>query len=314
MVITFVQQKKRQKYLAYVFGVLLVAGLAVIIWQLFLAERLTDPVEESEAEKAPKISIDFGIFDNPFLVNLQPFERISLYSSETERESLTPILSWRSVPRAAIYFWEVMGVESGQTVETSVALSKELNPSTIYIWRVRACNEDQSNCSSWSNDCQTGMEVECWYFATKDKEPFNLTSPFSRSKNRALNPTLSWQSFSGAAVYFWEVVGAESGETSETSVRLLENLKPSTTYIWRVMACDEEQSECTPWSSRTFTTTFGLSVPTLVGPKVKELIIGRNNPFIPYPPEEVIEEEPEEMTEGEPEEEVGEEIKEEPEE
>jgi hypothetical protein len=153
-----------------------------------------------------------------------------------------------------------------------VTISKKLNPSTTYTWRVSACKKDMSECSAWSNGRFTTL-----------KEPFrSLISPVSGAKDVSLTPTLSWQSVPGAEIYSWEIIGVESGQTEQTSVTISKKLNPSTTYTWRVSACKKDMSECNVRRSGTFTTVAGLPIPELVSPPVGETFLGRDNPFIPY--------------------------------
>jgi len=114
-------------------------------------------------------------------------------------------------------------------------------------------------------------------------QPFEkISTLLIGAKDISLTPTLNWESVPGAEIYFWEIIGAASGQTTETSVTVSEELKPSTTYIWRVKSCKKDEAECSAWSSRTFTTVISLFPPGLVSPQVEEIFVGRENPFLPY--------------------------------
>ena len=114
-------------------------------------------------------------------------------------------------------------------------------------------------------------------------QPFEkISAPFLGAKDISLTPTLRWESAPGAEVYFWEIIGAASDKTTETSATISEKLKPSTTYIWRVKSCKEDKTECSAWSSRAFATVISLFPPGLVSPQVEEIFVGRENPFLPY--------------------------------
>jgi len=272
MPIAFIEPKRRQQYLILLL-IVVVLGILFLVWNYFLAKPLPPvfpPVPPSE------IKINFEILGTPFLIESQSFEEITPPGAKDI--SLTPTLSWQSVSGAEIYLWEIIGVESGQTEQTSVTISKKLKPSTTYVWRVSSCKKDMSECSAWSSGGFTTLE-----------EPFrSLISPVSGAKDISLTPTLSWQSVSGAEIYLWEIIGVESGQTEQTSVTISKKLKPSTTYVWRVSSCKKDMSECSVRRSGTFTTVSGLFPPELVSPPIGETFVGRDNPFVPYKIEEKI--------------------------
>jgi hypothetical protein len=142
------QEKKRRKYLIIIIVVAVLGIVTFLIYKHLSQEEISSPVAVAPKKE---VKINFELFKNPTLVNLQPFEEITLPSPEADAVSLNPTLSWQSVPEAEIYLWEVVGVESGNTKETSATVSKRLEPSATYIWRVKACKEDMSECSLWSS-------------------------------------------------------------------------------------------------------------------------------------------------------------------
>jgi hypothetical protein len=278
MPITFIEPKRRKYYLILLL-VVVVIGVLFLIWNYFF---LKAPLPISKPTPPREIKINFETLEKPFLIESQPFEGIPFPSPGAKDVSLTPTLSWQSVPGAEIYVWEIIGVKSDQTEQTSVTISKPLNTSTTYVWRVKSCNKDMSECGAWSGDCQTGGEVGCWRFTTIAHLPLILVSPSPGAKDVSLTPTLSWQNVSGAETYFWNLIGIESGQTSSTSVSISKKLEPSTTYVWRVKSCNKDMSECGAWGVGTFTTISGLLSPELISPPIEKIFIGRENPFAPY--------------------------------
>ncbi len=281
MAIKFIKERKKQKYLIIGFGAILLVT-AVVLWFGYFKKEKPDEFLPIGVVPVREIEINFGVLENPLLIEFQPFVKISTLLIGAKDISLTPTLSWESVPGAEIYFWEIIGVASDKTTETSVTVSEKLKPSTTYIWRVKSCNKDGTECSAWSNNCQVEEGLGCWRFTTVEKPSLILISPFLGAKDISLTPTLSWESVPGTEIYFWEIIGVASDKTTETSVTVSEKLKPSTTYVWRVMSCKEGGAECSAWSNRTFTTVIFLFPPGLVSPQAEEIFVGRENPFLPY--------------------------------
>ncbi len=73
MAITFVEQRKKQKYL---FSIL--AGLLLLIFFVFCREFFAKPkpidLLTEEVPEQEKIKINFEIFQSPWLQELEPFE------------------------------------------------------------------------------------------------------------------------------------------------------------------------------------------------------------------------------------------------
>ncbi len=280
MAIKFVKERERQKYLIGGFIVVLIIT-ASVLWFGYFEKEETVALSPIAAAPIREIKINFEILENPLLIEFQPIERI-LYPFPGARDvSLTPTLSWESVSVAEVYFWEIIGVDSGQTEETSVTISKPLQPATTYVWRVKSCKKGGTECSAWSNNCQVEEGLRCWRFTTGERSFLILASPFPGARDVSLTPTLSWESVSVAEVYFWEIIGVDSGQTEETSVTISKPLQPATTYVWRVKSCKKGGTECSAWSSRIFTTSIILSPPGLILPPIEEISAGRENPFKP---------------------------------
>ncbi len=150
MAIKFIKERKKQKYLIIGFGAILLVT-AVVLWFGYFKKEKPDEFLPIGVVPVREIEINFGVLENPLLIEFQPFVKISTLLIGAKDISLTPTLSWESVPGAEIYFWEIIGVASDKTTETSVTVSEKLKPSTTYVWRVMSCKEGGAECSAWSN-------------------------------------------------------------------------------------------------------------------------------------------------------------------
>ena len=150
MAVKFIRERKKQKYLIIIFGVIIIITLIVLWFGFFKGKKfISGPVVIPPTME--EIKIEFKNLENPLLIELHPFEKIPSPFPGAKDVPLKPTLTWESVPGAEVYLWEVIGVESGKTDQTSVTLSKELKPATTYIWRVKSCNKDMTDCSAWSS-------------------------------------------------------------------------------------------------------------------------------------------------------------------
>jgi hypothetical protein len=160
MAITFVEKRKRLRSLVFVFLAILAAIIIIVlrptIFDLLVEVKplVSPPLELTEE----KIEIDFGALADPLLVTFRPFEFSAFPRPEAKDVPLMPTLEWQSVPGAETYEWEIFGVESGKTEQTSVTVTKKLTPSTTYVWRVRSCTEENI-CSAWSGQVFTASFV-----------------------------------------------------------------------------------------------------------------------------------------------------------
>lgn len=85
MAITFVEKRKRQRYLIPALAALIFV-LAIVIWQGFFVERELPALPPPETA-APKIEINFEILQHPLLEKLQPFPEIEPFEEELGREN-----------------------------------------------------------------------------------------------------------------------------------------------------------------------------------------------------------------------------------
>lgn len=84
MAITFLQQKKRQKYLLIILGVLIAISL-LVVWQMFFIKSALTPVEQ--VVKTPEVKMDFKTLENPIFAELTPFEKIPSFGDDTGRDN-----------------------------------------------------------------------------------------------------------------------------------------------------------------------------------------------------------------------------------
>jgi len=84
MAITFIQQKKRQKYLLIILVVLIAISL-LVVWQVFFTKPA--PVYVPTVVEGPKVEIKFEVLENPIFKKLTPFNPIPSFEEETGREN-----------------------------------------------------------------------------------------------------------------------------------------------------------------------------------------------------------------------------------
>jgi hypothetical protein len=89
MAITFIEKRKRSRYLVFVFLAILVAIIIILLWPnisgyLFEIEsEILPPLEKTER----KIEIDFEVFGHPLLEKLKLFPEIEPFAEEVGREN-----------------------------------------------------------------------------------------------------------------------------------------------------------------------------------------------------------------------------------
>jgi hypothetical protein len=181
----------------------------------------------------------------------------------TTDQPLNPTLSWDASTAATSYEYcyyttDITNCDEPwilTTTNTSIGLSG-LAPNTTYHWQVRAVNAGgttNANSGTW------------WTFTTIPNAPaaFSKSAPANGATDQPLDPTLSWDSSSGAASYEYCYYITESSDcnepwtltTTNTSVGL-SGLAPNTTYHWQVRAVNTggtTHADTDTWWS--FTTT-----------------------------------------------------------
>jgi len=85
MAITFLEQKKKQRYMAFTLGILILAT-AFIVWLGFLRKSGT-PVIEVPVIKPPEVKIDWSALANPFFEKIQPVEEAKPLEGQAGREN-----------------------------------------------------------------------------------------------------------------------------------------------------------------------------------------------------------------------------------
>lgn len=85
MAITFIEKRKRLKYLFPILAILILVAI-IVIGRSFLVR--IEPLIPSQFEiPVEKIEIDFEVFKNPLLEKLQPFPEIEPFTEEIDREN-----------------------------------------------------------------------------------------------------------------------------------------------------------------------------------------------------------------------------------
>ncbi len=182
--------------------------------------------------------------------------------------ALAPTLTWNTVTSAASYRVQISTVNTFATFFTqdstlasgSKAISG-LSISTKYYWRVNATNVGGT--SPWAMDSFTTVMAA-------PAAPV-LTAPADNAANVAVNPTLTWSTVSGAALYrvqvstsniFTTTIIDYSGSTATKSISGLSN---STKYYWRVLASNA--GGISSWATDSFTTIIAAPpTPVLIAP------------------------------------------------
>ncbi len=154
----------------------------------------------------------------------------------------TQALSWSASSNATSYEY-CIDTTPGTTCDSvagwvSTGTSRSVTPSgmlrgTTYYWQVRAVN------AFGSTDANSGT---WWSFATTPGN-FQKLRPANASTNVSINPTLSWNTSSGATSYEY-CIDTTAGSTCDspagwvstgTTLNVaLSGLSPSTTYYWQV--------------------------------------------------------------------------------
>jgi len=161
MVISFSGGNNKQRYLIFVF-------IAVVLVTFFiLKQNSSEPsvpqniAEETYSLNKKKIDVNFEVLNSSVLQNLSSFEELQVYP-EAKGVSLSPSFSWIAVPGADNYIFEIIGAFSTTTKSTSFNLldiGQKLQSSKDYIWRVKSCNADQSDCSAWNSRSFTVLSL-----------------------------------------------------------------------------------------------------------------------------------------------------------
>lgn len=200
-------------------------------------------------------------------------------------------LFWETATGTRYYFYQIRDegnkeVSAHFTTATFVEFEKiwkegkELKPNTIYKWRVASCQKKEKNtCSDFSEE---------WKFKTTGVPP-QFNQPDSGPEDGAVNllwpVKLNWDNVRQALSYLYQVsTGADFSETqivasgktgkdqSEVEIDYPE-IKPNTTYWWRVKSCADREGEvCGDWTEGRIFTTSSLPPPSNLRPANEEEI------------------------------------------
>lgn len=129
-----------------------------------------------------------------------------------------------------------------------------------YYWRVKLYHTKDT--SEWS---------AAWNFTTKARRAPSLISPADSATAVSVFATLQWSPYTGASSYAIELsenpqfTGATKLIATTTSINTV--LKANTRYYWHVRGRNSSGAEFYDYSERwTFTSTAGISAPTLISP------------------------------------------------
>lgn len=89
MAITFLQEKKKQKYLIYIL-IAIIFAIFFTLWLGFFKKPQITPEELAPTEVSKswqKIEINFKILENPLFQDLKDFEKIPNFEGEVGREN-----------------------------------------------------------------------------------------------------------------------------------------------------------------------------------------------------------------------------------
>ena len=194
-------------------------------------------------------------------------------------------LSW-SIPDGANSFIYETSFDSGEkkvvqsTVPNSVSTAGEkaifdadnLQASTQYKWRVRACsNFDSSNCDGWSE----------WFLFTTTGRPPKADSLTATS---VIPATFAWEAVEGAKSYNFSLqkAGEDPVITVLNTEKMLEKpehtvnypeIDQETTYYWKVQTCaHNDGTVCGEWSAENSITTGKITTPLAAGPVADETV------------------------------------------
>jgi len=85
MAITFIQEKKKQRYLLVILGAVVLSTLAVIWWS-FSGGEMPQPAVP-QIVSLPEVVINFDVLKSPQLEELQAFEEIPAFEDKIGRNN-----------------------------------------------------------------------------------------------------------------------------------------------------------------------------------------------------------------------------------
>ncbi|MBN1128001.1 MAG: hypothetical protein JXA71_03395, partial [Chitinispirillaceae bacterium] len=156
--------------------------------------------------------------------------------------SISPVLSWNTVPGATSYSLQVSGTSTfATTIATQAGITATtftvdgLSNNTTFFWRVNATNANGTGgWSSTGNFTTIGATLPCTIV---------LWWPGNGATGVVINPSLTWSADSGALSYAlqvstdpaFSVLTIHESGIAATDFEA-DGLSPATTYFWRVNA------------------------------------------------------------------------------
>lgn len=186
-----------------------------------------------------------------FFTTLLP-PQLLLPSNNASKQPHTIEFQWTRVEGALTYELQISKLPSFATIYTgrsgltnNVVIIKDLEPSTIYYWRVKAKNDEGE--SKWS-------PIFSFRTSPRPLDVPTLVSPQTDQQNIPTNALLVWSSVDGAKYYSVQVtktfgfysVDIEVNNIPDTFY-VVQNLENQTEYFWRVQAYND--STTSPWSA-----------------------------------------------------------------
>lgn len=85
MPVNFIQEKKKQKYLVFIVGAVIIT-IFIVLWFGYLRKPKA-VVEVIPVSVIKAIEVDFKVLEHPFLKEFQPFEKAPLFDGEKGRKN-----------------------------------------------------------------------------------------------------------------------------------------------------------------------------------------------------------------------------------
>lgn len=219
------------------------------------------------------------------LIGVPPPVKLQYPENNEVVESKIVQFKWEEIEGAAAYELETSeNREMTLFTKQYYTVRPEADPlkfqkGKTYYWRVRATN--MGELGDWS-------EVFEFKISENDIPAPTLISPEDNSKNVSLKPYLSWTKYKPNYRYHFQVSTVNSfaaitingKDFMDGSYQVVHELKPKTTYYWRVRTYANLEDP-SPWSEVFSFTTSGLppTPPTLQYPLVNQINVERNPRF-----------------------------------
>ena len=94
MPVNFIQEQKKQKHYVVVFWIVVLTSI-LVLWFGFFKKENPAPVSTFSYPHYSDVKIDFSVFNNDILKNLQPVERSDFFEGKKGRDN--PFLPYRNM-------------------------------------------------------------------------------------------------------------------------------------------------------------------------------------------------------------------------